>query len=663
MKIESITLKGFRCFGPDGTTVALQQHLTALVGGNGAGKTALLQALSRLFGVTPTQRRIVPLDFHLRPDQSELPSGAQLSIDVRFSFPELQAVEAANYGDAVPEFYLQMAASAPNAPLQVRMMLRATWVDDGTPSGSIEEDLRYVKALDDNYDWDEDCQKVPAVERGTIQLVYVPATRNVQEQVTSLLKGRLWQAARWSEAFKNSTVERSEQIQQAFAKEDPARFVLERLDARWKQVHEADTDATPMLRLVESRFEEFIRDADFALFPDEAGQERALTDLSDGQRSLFHIALTAATLEVERDAFQLPQDQCAFDQEKLRRAHLTVLAIEEPENSLSPFFLAGIIEQARDIAALATAQVLLSSHSAAILSRIDPMEVRYFRRDRATRQSSVRTITLPSDDAEARKYVRLAVRAYPELYFARFVILAEGDSEQLVIPRVADALGVSLDRSFVPIVPLGGRYAAHFWRLLADLQIPHATLLDADFGRKHGGAKLVRSLVEKLGEVGVSLDATLPALLSDIDPANVDTLEDIDLWVSYEDNHWTQAFEELGVFFSDPLDLDFSMLEAFPDAYKHSEAGGTGPGETTEAIDSAKLATLKSGGDATLYSDDYDDAFRWYPYLFLRRSKPETHLTALARLTDKELADDAPPPLQSLIAYVQRKLDVGNGAQ
>jgi putative ATP-dependent endonuclease of OLD family len=80
--------------------------------------------------------------------------------------------------------------------------------------------------------------------------------------------------------------------------------------------------------------------------------------------------LTAATLEVEKDAFALPAQESSFDQEKLRRAYLTVLAIEEPENSLSPFFLSRIIAQSREIGALPSAQVVLSSHSPAILSRI-----------------------------------------------------------------------------------------------------------------------------------------------------------------------------------------------------------------------------------------------------------------------------------------------------
>jgi putative ATP-dependent endonuclease of the OLD family len=63
MKIESVTIKGFRCFGNEPTTVKLSQGITALVGANGSGKTALLEALLRVFGITSKQRTILRSDF------------------------------------------------------------------------------------------------------------------------------------------------------------------------------------------------------------------------------------------------------------------------------------------------------------------------------------------------------------------------------------------------------------------------------------------------------------------------------------------------------------------------------------------------------------------------------------------------------------------------
>jgi len=287
--------------------------------------------------------------------------------------------------------------------------------------------------------------------------------------------------------------------------------------------------------------------------------------------------------------------------------------------------------------------------------------VRYFRLNRQVRRAYVRQLQLPKDNEEASQYVRLAIRAYPELYFARFVVLGEGDSERLVIPRIAEAMGVQLDPSFVPIVPLGGRYVSHFWKLLNDLRIPHATLLDLDLGRAHGGAALIADVVSKLGEIDNDLSEN--ALVEDgtIDPAEVDAIDDSDLLDEGEDNDWLKALREEGIFFSFPLDIDFAMLSAFPDAYKHPNPGGRGPRGGANAIRDKKAVTLKTGGHPELYNNDYDDEFKWYPYLFLDRSKPETHIAALARIEDDDLAENAPPELTALIEHVKRTLGLEEG--
>src|SRR5690606_10190840 len=116
-------------------------------------------------------------------------------------------------------------------------------------------------------------------------------------------------------------------------------------------------------------------------------------------------------------------------------------AIEEPENNLAPFYLSRIVRQVQDLTRGSRAQAVLSSHSASILSRVEPTVVRHFRLG-SDRTVQVRSIRLPQGDEEASKFVREAVRTYPELYFARFVVLGEGASEEVVLPRIAEALGL-----------------------------------------------------------------------------------------------------------------------------------------------------------------------------------------------------------------------------
>ncbi|MCP6379809.1 ATP-dependent endonuclease, partial [Klebsiella pneumoniae] len=82
-----------------------------------------------------------------------------------------------------------------------------------------------------NFEWD-DCSRIQAVERSSIQFIYLPANRDATTQVTALLKGRLWQAAKWSTAFRDASYVNAGQIQSSFEEEEPSKFLLERLSKR-----------------------------------------------------------------------------------------------------------------------------------------------------------------------------------------------------------------------------------------------------------------------------------------------------------------------------------------------------------------------------------------------------------------------------------------------
>lgn len=62
---------------------------------------------------------------------------------------------------------------------------------------------------------------------------------------------------------------------------------------------------------------------------------------------------------------------------------------------------------------------------------------------------------MPDEENEAAKYIQQAVRAYPELYFAKVVVLGEGASEEVILPAISEAMGIPIDKSFVAMVPLG----------------------------------------------------------------------------------------------------------------------------------------------------------------------------------------------------------------
>ena len=289
-----------------------------------------------------------------------------------------------------------------------------------------------------------------------------------------------------------------------------------------------------------------------------------------------------------------------------------------------------------------------------ILARVDPGQVRHFRLEPVNRTARVRGIRLPASDEDAAKFVREAVRTYPELYFARFVILGEGASEEVVLPRLAEALDLPIDRSFVAMVPLGGRHVNHLWRLLSDLGIPYATLLDLDWGRDGGGWGRIKTTCEQLLAIGCSPIEVFGAELAPPEIAARlmellarDPRDGGALWASMN------ALRGFGVFFSAPLDLDYSMLTAFLAAYQQLDPGMRGP-----RPGDPRAAVLGDEGKPELYDATYDTALLWYRYLFLGRGKPSTHVRVLARLDRDALKTGIPEELNALLTHVISALGI-----
>ena len=258
-------------------------------------------------------------------------------------------------------------------------------------------------------------------------------------------------------------------------------------------------------------------------------------------------------------------------------------------NSL--FHLGRIVSALNTMVQHPDAQALIATHAPSMLRRVAPEHIRYLRLTEA-RQSRVAQILLPESTDDAHKFVREAVQAFPEVYFSRLVVLGEGDSEEIVLPRLLQVKGAPVDESAVTIAPLGGRHVNHFWRLLSALQIPYLTLLDLDVARYAAGWGRIKYVNDQLVkfEPTKSLPADWPLPKWDAAEAPVRTHH---CFGEGKKNVFLEL-ENRGVFFSAPLDLDFAMLLAFPEAY------GVERDEPDEATIKAVLG--KSHHDASVLS-------------------------------------------------------------
>lgn len=199
---------------------------------------------------------------------------------------------------------------------------------------------------------------------------------------------------------------------------------------------------------------------------------RAIPDASLGTANLIFLALKSLEL-----------DRLVIDGE---RDH-TFFAVEEPEAHLHPhvqrlvyrYFLGGGANE-EEAAPLTT---ILTTHSPHIASVTPIRSIVLLRRD-AEQDATVAVSTAtapftPRDEADLQRYIDVS---RGEIYFARGVILVEGDAERFLVPAFAEALDIPLDMLGISVCSVGGTNFTPYVKLLGPegLNIPHVILTDRD---------------------------------------------------------------------------------------------------------------------------------------------------------------------------------------
>lgn len=636
MKLQTIRLSNFQSFGEAPTEITLED-ITYLIGPNGSGKTAALQALCRLFAFDPSLRRILRSDFHVPSSEEETPDERHLWIEADFLFPEL--AEDEDNTTVAPHFAHMRLDELDGIP-RVRYRLSASLGVDG----DIEESMAYVLDLDADGEPLSTAQ-VPRAERNQIYVHYLPAQRDPADHIAygaNALLGRMLRAVKW-DAERDEIKTLTDQISDSLAMNPSVNALSESLKTTWYTLHKGKFFADPKITFVASEIETLLRHMSVSFSP---GHDESLVDfsrLSDGQKSMLYLSLALSSQAIGRAV--LAGQDTSFDPDKLRPPIFTLVAVEEPENSLSPHYLGRIVSALNTMVQHPDAQALIATHAPSMLRRVAPEHIRYLRLT-DVRQSRVTQILLPESTDDAHKFVREAVQAFPEIYFSRLVVLGEGDSEEIVLPRLLQVKGAPVDESAVTIAPLGGRHVNHFWRLLSALQIPYLTLLDLDVARYAAGWGRIKYVNDQLMkfEPTKSLPADWPLPKWDAAEAPVRTHH---CFGEGKKNVFLEL-ENRGVFFSAPMDLDFAMLLAFPEAY--------GVEEDVPDDSTIKAVLGKSHHDASQYSPAEQKLFSTYHQRFKLGSKPAAHIEALAQLTDAELLEHMPASLSRLADTVIAKL-------
>ena len=489
MKITQLRIQGFRSFGANETIIAIEHKLVAFIGLNSSGKTAALDALRKIFGSSNAEREIYRQDFHYEKDEDgSSTEEKKLLIEVRLEFTETDK-------ETIPLFFSQMIVEEEGGDPYIRIRLEATWNhSDVEPDGIIDNKLYFIKEGDEEEGDEDNKQLYPSHLKSLIQIIYVPAIRRPAEQLryaSGSILYRVLRKIKWEDDFKTKFDEKIEEINEAFKELPELQTIQQSITSFWERFHKDERYKEASFGFGGSDLDSILKKLEISFTPTPMHRKFSVDDLGEGYRSLFYLTLVCALLDIE--------EQLAEDEETIgiTRPLLTILAIEEPENHIAPQLLGRVIKILKAIATKDNSQVVLSSHTPAIVKRLEPEAIYHFRISEEYK-TEVNAIKLPDSTDEAYKYIKEAIHNYPEIYFARLVVIGEGDSEDVIFNKLMDVMKVDFDDNIITFAPLGHRFVSHIWKLLEALHIPYITLLDLDLEREGGGWGRIKYALKQL---------------------------------------------------------------------------------------------------------------------------------------------------------------------
>lgn len=364
MHIRSIKVKNFRCFGPEGATVYLD-NITALIGANGCGKTAVLLALLKIFGLNRGQAQLEKSDFHIALGNENADSRT-LEIEARIEFPGLEEDDFGDPDPSIPAFVNQVLIDDAEDEPHCILRLNATWTRVDSPEGDIESELNWIiSPVGTPIDEERKCPATQGL-RPRVSLIYVPANRDPSQQVrqtTGSVLHRLFRSIRWSGRFQEELKEVANKIDESFAEERSVKEIRTIINEIWALLHGDKLYGEVDFQPISPEISDFLRGVSMVFFPNEENQSTDVSFLSDGMRSLFYLTLIMSMSEIdnksleERKAAWLSEENSneqdqednlgvqhtddiendqpllgdIIDLKKLSSPLLTILAIEEPE--------------------------------------------------------------------------------------------------------------------------------------------------------------------------------------------------------------------------------------------------------------------------------------------------------------------------------------------
>lgn len=448
MYLAHVEVQNYRCL--ESVRVDLQPGLNVLVGRNNVGKTSLLSAIRHAMGAAPSRSESLWLS---EDDFYRVGPGAPRATEmtVALTFRGLSAQERAFFYEIIDFDH----ADIDNSPAVVRF--HASWNEkkrravvrrSGGPVGSNAPD-------------------VPSEILSALSVTFLPAMRDAEEHLAPGPRSRLAQMLR--DIARRGKDERKEPIEEIF------REANKQLEAEplITEVQESLRNTTgrlsgtdysePAIRAAGINFDRILRSLQ-VLVPGAPVDGLHANGL--GFNNLLYMAVVLEHLRLQVD------DECP------------ILMVEEPEAHLHPQLTALL---ARHLSSTNPAghapQTIVSTHSPTLVAAVPVDRVVLFFTDPETNQLRANSFMHAGLDArETRAVSRMMDVTRASMYFAKGLILVEGICETLLVPALAERLGIDLAKDHVAVVPVCGVAFETFKKLLGPraFGIRTAIVTDAD---------------------------------------------------------------------------------------------------------------------------------------------------------------------------------------
>lgn len=428
MILKELKLWNFRKFKANGDVpglvVEFHKGLNALVGENDTGKSAIIDAIKLILQTQSGEYvRVTDDDFYTSGKTVE----AEFKIECTFA--DFDTNEAKNFVE-----YLSIE-TLPNGEAAYRLKLRLRMRRE---NGRFIPELRAGDG--------EDGLALEGKARELLKCVYLKPLRDAAKEMRSGRNSRISQILYHHPAFAGRSdhdlvkifEDANNKISEYFENDTQGKLVLADLRATLRQFASRQDSLDAELATSEMQLKPILESLSLLMAETQPGL---------GVSNLLFIAAELLLLNVRNDGA------------------LRLALVEELEAHLHPQAQLRLIEHLQQIYDDAGVQIIVSTHSPTLASKVNLKNIILVRDNAAYDLAPDKTLLEKGDYLFLQRFLDTTKA---NLFFARSVLMVEGDAENLVVPVIAEILGLNLDKYGVSIVKIGGvafcRYAKIFCR-------------------------------------------------------------------------------------------------------------------------------------------------------------------------------------------------------